>query len=87
MGESAVEEPATEDEIPQITGLASHSVKEGAVGFSTNRFACHRLPDGRAIPGTLAERDEFRSVATEVRKYGGFMQTVSGSTDLKRRWI
>ena len=73
MGERAVEKPATEDEIPQITELAGHSVKEGAVGFSTNHFAGHRSPDGRAIPGTLAERDEFRSVATEVGKYGGFM--------------
>ena len=55
MGESAVEEPATEDEIPQITGLAGHSVKEGAVGFSTKRFAGLRSPDGRAIPDIFAE--------------------------------
>ena len=73
MGERAVEKPATEDEIPQITELAGHSVKEGAVGFSTNHFAGHRLPDGRAIPDTFAERDELRAVATEVEKYGGFM--------------
>ena len=32
-----------------------------------------RSPDGRAIPGTLAKRDELRAVATEVEKYGGFM--------------
>jgi N-acyl-D-aspartate/D-glutamate deacylase len=37
MGERAVEEPATDDEIRQIAELAGQSVKEGAVGFSTAR--------------------------------------------------
>ena len=77
MGERAVEEPATDDEIRQIAELAGQSVKEGAVGFSTNRFPAHRLPDGRSIPGTFAHRDELRAVAKAVGAYGGFMQTVS----------
>ncbi|MDE0225239.1 MAG: amidohydrolase family protein [Gammaproteobacteria bacterium] len=77
MGERAVEEPATDDEIRQIAALAGQSVKEGAVGFSTNRLPQHRLPDGRSIPGTFAHRDELRAVAREVGRRGGFMQTVS----------
>ena len=77
MGERAVEEPATADEIRQIEELAGQSVKEGAVGFSTNRLPGHRLPDGRSIPGTFAHRDELRAVAKAVGAYGGFMQTVS----------
>ena len=77
MGERAVEEPATDDEIRQIAKLAGQSVKEGAVGFSTNRLPGHRLPDGRSIPGTFAHRDELRAVAKAVGAYGGFMQTVS----------
>ena len=77
MGERAVEEPATDDEIRQIAKLAGQSVKEGAVGFSTNRLPGHRLPDGRSIPGTFAHRDELRAVAKAVGTYGGFMQTVS----------
>ena len=77
MGERAVEEPATDDEIRQIAELAGQSVKEGAVGFSTNRLPGHRLPDGRTIPGTFAHRDELRAVAKAVGAYGGFMQTVS----------
>ncbi len=81
MGERAVEEPATDEEIKQIAALAGRSVKEGAVGFSTNRLPGHRLPDGRSIPGTFADRDELRAVALEVGKYGGFMQTVSDFRD------
>ena len=77
MGERAVEEPATADEIRQIAELAGQSVKEGAVGFSTNRLPGHRLPDGRSIPGTFAHRDELRAVAKAVGTYSGFMQTVS----------
>ncbi len=81
MGERAVEEPASEDEVRQIAELAGASVKDGAVGFSTNRFPPHRLPDGRSIPGTFAERDELRAVAKEVGKHGGIMQTVSDFSD------
>ena len=81
MGERAVEEPATEDEIRQIAALAGQSVKEGAVGFSTNRFPPHRLPDGRSIPGTFADRAELRAVAKDVGAQGGIMQTVSDFRD------
>ena len=77
MGERAVEELATEDEIREIAALAGQSVKEGAVGFSTNRFPPHRLPDGRSIPGTFADRDELRAIAKSVGDQGGIMQTVS----------
>ena len=81
MGERAVEEPATEDEIRQIAELAGQSVAEGAVGFSTNRLPQHVLPDGRSIPGTFAERDELRAVARAVGAHGGLMQTVSDFRD------
>jgi N-acyl-D-amino-acid deacylase len=81
MGERAVEEPATEDEVRQIAAIAGQSVKEGAVGFSTNRLPQHRLPDGRSIPGTFADRDELRAVARAIGEHGGFMQTVSDFKD------
>ena len=81
MGERAVEEPASQDEIRAIAALAGQSVKEGALGFSTNRFPPHRLPDGRSIPGTFAERRELRAVAEQVGRHGGIMQTVSDFRD------
>ncbi len=80
MGERAVEEPATEDEIRQIADIAGQSVKDGAVGFSTNRHLGHLLPDGRSIPGTFAEHDELRAIARSVGKHGGIMQTVMNFT-------
>lgn len=92
MGERAIEEPgdyrrgwtpltrATQDEIQQIAQLAGRSVREGAIGFSSNRLPGHRLPDGRSIPGTFAHRDELRAVAKAVGAHGGMMQMV---TDFK----
>ena len=79
MGERAVEEPATEDEIKQIANLAEQSVKEGAFGFSTNRLIHHRLPDGRSIPGTFAEPEELNAIAKAIGPHGGIMQTVFGT--------
>lgn len=76
MGERAISEQATPEEIEQIAALAGQSVKEGAVGFSVNRHPGHVLPDGRPIPGTFASRDELLAIAREVGANGGIMQTV-----------
>lgn len=47
MGERALEEQATDDERRQMADIVAKSTDNGAVGFSTNRFAPHKLPDGR----------------------------------------
>ncbi len=84
MGERSVEEPATPDEIAQIAKLAGDSVREGALGFSTNRHLGHLLPDGRCIPGTHAEHEEVRAIAAEVGRAGGIMQTVMNFQDMEK---
>ena len=84
MGERAIEEPATKDEIRQIAALAGQSVKDGALGFSTNRHLGHLLPDGRCIPGTHAEYDELRAIAKAVGEHGGIMQTVMNFTQMEK---
>ncbi|MEM6999920.1 MAG: amidohydrolase family protein [Pseudomonadota bacterium] len=76
MGERAVEEDPTEQDIKDIAALAGQSVREGAVGFSINRLKAHRLPDGRCIPGTLAPDAELVAIAREVGAAGGFLQSV-----------
>ena len=76
MGERAIEEQATEDEIRQIAALAGASVADGALGFSVNRHPGHTLPDRRPIPGTFASREEMLAIAKAVGAQGGLMQTV-----------
>ena len=82
MGERAIEEQATAEEIEQIAALAGQSVAEGALGFSVNRHPGHCLPDGRPIPGTFASREELLAISRAVGQHGGLMQTVPHFGDL-----
>ena len=83
MGERAIEEQATPEEIEQIAALAGQSVKEGAIGFSVNRHPGHTLPDRRPIPGTFASREELLAIAKAVGENGGLMQVVPHFGDLE----
>ena len=83
MGERAIEEQATPEEIEQIAALAGKSVREGALGFSVNRHPGHTLPDRRPIPGTFASREELIAIARAVGAEGGLMQTVPHFGDLE----
>ena len=76
MGERAITDDANEDEIAQIAALVGRSVKEGAIGFSTNRLPGHVLPDGRSIPGTFAKQEELVAISKAVGAHGGILQSV-----------
>jgi N-acyl-D-amino-acid deacylase len=76
MGPRSIDENPNAEEIAQIAEVAAQSVRDGAVGFSTNRIPGHRVPDGRAIPGTYAEAEELEAVARAVMAEGGMMQNV-----------
>ena len=76
MGERSITDDATDDEIEQIAKLVGQSVKEGAIGFSTNRLPGHTLPDGRSIPGTFAQPEELVAISKQVAKHGGILQSV-----------
>lgn len=76
MGARGIDENPTDEEIAQIAEIAGQSVRDGAVGFSTNRLPAHKLPDGRSIPGTFAELKELKAIAAAVGAENGLMQTV-----------
>jgi N-acyl-D-aspartate/D-glutamate deacylase len=82
MGERAVEEAATEAEKDRMAEVVAQSIDSGAVGFSTNRYEPHKLPDGRSIPGTFAEPDELIRIAREVGARNGLMQAVGAPLEL-----
>ena len=91
MGERAVGEEATPEELARIAELAAQAVDEGAVGFSTSRILLHFLPDGRYVPGTTAPHEEMVAVA-EALGPNGLTQNVpnlatdfSGEIDLIRK--
>jgi N-acyl-D-amino-acid deacylase len=84
MGERAVGEQATEDERRRMADVVARSIDGGAVGFSTNRFAPHKLPDGRSIPGTFADPAELVEIARVVGPRNAVMQAVGADMDVLR---
>ena len=85
MGERAVEEPATADEMKQMADIVAQSIDSGAFGFSTNRLEGHRLPDGRSIPGTFADPEELEIIGKEVGARNALMQAVGADPSVIRK--
>ena len=85
MGERAVEEQASDDERRQMADIVGASIDRGAVGFSTNRHAPHRLPDGRSVPGTFADPAELVEIGKAVGPRNGLMQAVGANFDVLKQ--
>jgi N-acyl-D-amino-acid deacylase len=70
MGERGLDEtPATPDDIAAMTALVDEAIGAGALGFSTSRTMLHRVPDGRAVPGTYATTDELLAIADVLGRH------------------
>ena len=81
MGERAVEEDSTKDEQKTMAQIVATAIDRGAVGFSTNRYENHCLPDGRPIPGTFASVRELELIGYEVGKRDALFQSVTMDWD------
>ena len=84
MGDRSFDEQATADEKQQMADIVEKAMKDGAVGFSTNRYEPHKAPDGRAIPGTYAECSELVEIAKVVGPRDGLMQLVGAEAEVMR---
>ena len=82
MGERAVEEQATDAERKTMADIVGASIDRGAVGFSTNRYPPHKLPDGRSIPGTFADPQELVEIAKAVGPRNALMQAVGANGEV-----
>jgi N-acyl-D-amino-acid deacylase len=82
MGERSFEDQASDAEKAQMADIVGKALDAGAVGFSTNRFAPHKAPDGRSIPGTFADPSELIAIGRAVTARGGLMQAVGASGDV-----
>ena len=85
MGERGVEEQASEAELAQMADVVGNAIDGGAVGFSTNRYEPHKLPDGRSIPGTFADPRELEIIGREVGKRDALMQAVGADASTLHR--
>jgi N-acyl-D-aspartate/D-glutamate deacylase len=82
MGERSFEDQASDAEKQQMAKIVGAALDAGAVGFSTNRFAPHKAPDGRSIPGTFADPSELVEIGKAVAARGGLMQAVGATGDV-----
>ncbi len=82
MGEHSFAEQASDAEKKQMADIVGKAVDAGAIGFSTNRFAPHKAPDGRSIPGTFADASELVEIGKAVAARNGLMQAVGATGDV-----
>ena len=75
------DEPATSDEMAQITGIVREAIAAGAIGVGTSRVVMHRGSDGGILPGTFAAEDELIAIGEAMQDAGGgiFQIVPSGS--------
>lgn len=71
MGEAAVGEKATADQVAGMTALLRRSVAEGALGFSSSGTASHADGDGNPVPSRAASRDELLAMCRVLRDFDG----------------
>jgi N-acyl-D-aspartate/D-glutamate deacylase len=71
MGERAVGQEATPDDLARMTELLRQSVREGGLGFSTSLAATHNDGAGEPVPSRHASREELLALARAIRDLPG----------------
>jgi N-acyl-D-aspartate/D-glutamate deacylase len=71
MGERAVGEKATAEELSAMEELLGKSLSEGALGFSSTISATHNDGDGNPVPSRWADNSELIALARVVRDHPG----------------
>ncbi len=67
MGERAVGETATSEDIEKMKTLLGQSLEQGAMGFSTSIAPTHNDGDGQPVPSRWASHEEIVELARVVR--------------------
>jgi N-acyl-D-aspartate/D-glutamate deacylase len=71
MGERAVGELATSQDVAAMVAALHAALGEGALGFSTSQVHTHNDGDGQPVPSRAADRAELESLAAAVRSHEG----------------
>jgi len=71
MGEAAVEEKASAEQVASMVERLHKALAEGGMGFSTSTVNTHHDGELRPVPSRLAERSEFEALAAAVAEHPG----------------
>jgi N-acyl-D-aspartate/D-glutamate deacylase len=71
-GDAACEEDfrLSDDQRAEMARLVEGALEAGAFGYSISRSLSHLTPDGRYVPGTWADPDEFLAAAEPLARLG-----------------
>ena len=70
MGERALSEAATEDDLGAMAAAVQEALRAGAVGFSTSRASTHVTPDGTPVASRIANWEEVDRLAGAMGELG-----------------
>jgi N-acyl-D-amino-acid deacylase len=70
MGDRAVGEDPTADDIAAMERLVEEGMRAGALGFSTSRTILHKSVDGELVPGTTATEPELVALGRAMARGG-----------------
>lgn len=62
MGERALTEQASEDELTAMRREVRDALRAGAIGFTTSRSPSHETPDSQPVPSRAADWEEVRQL-------------------------
>lgn len=71
MGEAAVGEEATPEQLASMVALLHESLAAGGLGFSSTSSPTHSDHEGRPVPSRFASEEEFLALAAAVGDHPG----------------
>lgn len=61
---------ASPEQLEQMAACVREAMEAGALGYSISRSLFHRVPDGRNVPGTWSDPEEFFAIAAPLGELG-----------------
>ena len=91
MGERAVGNEATPEELAEMEALLRTSIAEGGLGFSSTVSPTHNDLDGHPVPSRAASIEELTALASIVSEYQGtsleILPGVGAFTEDQKEWM